>query len=183
MNQEISGVVGLDLSLTSTGIARITDKHVSYAVIPTTPKMSLGERWEKIIWGIRARIDVRDVIFIEDYAWGKAKKNESNVVTLAEISGLVKYIMWKLVKRMPIPVNPSVVKKWATGNHQAHKDDIKLGCYKKYGIEFKTSDEADAYAIADFGWHVCRKLLGDRRELSKWEEDMLARFTKYSSSS
>jgi Holliday junction resolvasome RuvABC endonuclease subunit len=177
----ITGVVGIDLSLVSTGVARLWAKNAvcnkeSYGIVETSPKMKMMDRWEKILAGIRSRIDVHDVIFIEDYAYGMPG-HSSALVTLAEIGGLVRYVMGRLVRRPLIPVNLSVIKLWATGDGKAKKDDIKLGCYKRYGIEFKTSDEADAYALADFGWHVCN-VLEPRRKLFVWEKEAIGRFRK-----
>ena len=53
---------------------------------------------------------------------------------------------------------------------------MKLAVYKKFGREFTTSDEADAFLLADFGSHVLHKDALLRRKLLAYE---LAALTDY----
>lgn len=43
---------------------------------------------------------------------------------------------------------PSQIKKFATGKGNAKKEIMIKECYKKYGLEFNTNDEVDAFFIA-----------------------------------
>ena len=47
-----------------------------------------------------------------------------------------------------IEVAPTSLKKFVTNSGRARKEMMLLQIYKKYGIEFNTSDEADAYGLA-----------------------------------
>lgn len=48
----------------------------------------------------------------------------------------------------PTIVVPTQVKKFATGKGTAAKNTILLAVYKKWGVEFQSDDEADAYTLA-----------------------------------
>lgn len=170
----LNGVVALDVSLTSTGYARIRmeDPLTTFVqAIQTDPKESRLQRHRTILQKVVAGVAKHDWVFIEDYAWGIMKG--SSLVTLGELNGLLKYVLWQYSAehREPIPVNISVIKKWAGAEK---KDQMKLSVYKKWKQEFKTDDELDAFVLADLGWH----LLGQKplRKLWGWERDLIKKF-------
>lgn len=47
-------------------------------------------------------------------------------------------------------ITPSQLKKFVTGKGNSKKDLILLKVYKKWGVEFKSNDLADAYGLARF---------------------------------
>ena len=49
-------------------------------------------------------------------------------------------------------VQPSVVKKYATGKGNAKKNEVLLHVYKKWGVEFDDDNAADSYVIARYLW-------------------------------
>lgn len=156
--------LGLDVSLTSTGVTAL-DADNKYIIdsMKTTPKDgSHLERHHKILtllmthlsWikaNVSDKVDIWGVV--EGYAYGKDPKRGSQVITLAEIGGLVRYMVWRYTGHPLIVVAPSTLKLFASGHGHAKKEQMLLALYKKYGIEFKTNDEADAFALAQLG--VC----------------------------
>jgi len=159
-------IIAIDPSTSKTGYCtaiidndtetkRIQDAvDVDYGVI-STHKFVEGTFY-KIIRIITAVSELLDddriegsnrVMFIEGYSYGSFGKS-SSVSDLVELSGAMKYMAFTQdVDFFAIP--PTTIKKFLCGSGNAKKEDMKLNAYKKYGIEFKTSDEADAYALAD----------------------------------
>lgn len=175
---EISGIVGLDLSIAGSGVVRydVEDKEYDYInTIGTKPNEgSMPERSGKSAKKIMYIIENTDIVFIEDYAYG-VKKNESRLVTLAEFGGLIKFLIFKKTQKLSIQIASGTIKKWLSGNGHLPQDDFKIAAYKKYGIEFKTKDEVIAYSMVDFGFHL---LFPPERKLFKYEEESIKNFKK-----
>jgi len=68
-----------------------------------------------------------------------------------------------------IEITPSQVKKFATGMGNCGKDIVLQQVYKRWGMEFKTSDEADAFVLAKIG----TILLGHKEKLIKAQEEVI----------
>lgn len=157
------GVVGIDPSLTSLGFARISEDGSVQVVDTFGTKADYGimpERWLVIIKGVLAHIKPNDIVFIEDYAYGKAtgtkkkgEKSDSSVITLAELGGVLKLSVFNRTKRFPLTVASSTLKSYL-GDGKMKKDLMPKEIYKKIGIDCKTHDEYVALALADLGWLV-----------------------------
>lgn len=169
---------GLDVSLTSTGISLLdADKTYILDSLKTLPKDgSHIERHHKILSALFAHLswvktnvsDTADIYgVIEGYAYGKDPKLGSQVITLAEIGGLVRYVLWRHTKHHLIVVAPSTLKLFATGHGHAKKEQMLLALYKKYGLEFKNNDEADAFALAQLGICCFDEHTGDLTDYEK----------------
>lgn len=86
-------------------------------------------------------------IAIEGYAPG-AKFNREILGELGGITRLAVHDALSDVCPPPLIVPPTSVKKFATGKGNAPKDNVLLAVYKKWGVEFKSNDLADAYTVA-----------------------------------
>ena len=147
----MENIVGLDLSLTCTGIAvyNTTDDGITTKVVKTSSKDSDVCRYSKIHSDTLHEYAFSSIVFIEGYSFGSFSKS-SSMSKLIELGGIIKYDL----DNRDIPfviVPPTVLKKFITGKGNAKKEDVKLGVYKKFGREFKTSDEADAFALVVLG--------------------------------
>lgn len=138
-------VAGLDLSLTSTG----------YSVLEGDCILERGRL------GVSYK-DFRRVVFIADEIEQLCKKRKPELVCiegysfasqnhrladLGELGGLTKY---KLIK-LGVPwliVSPNQLKKFVTGKGSGKKNVVIMHTYKKYGVEFESDDECDAYVLA-----------------------------------
>ena len=142
-------IVGLDLSLNSTGICVMTEDSVFTESITPGKNQDRNDRVNDILTAILLHVDKDSVCLIEDYAYA-AFPGSSSVTILAEINGIIKHDLW--TKFIPYhTVSPTTIKKFLTGSGKAKKEDMKLKGYIKYGREFRTSDEVDAYVLADIG--------------------------------
>ena len=176
----MTAIIGLDLSLTSSGVAvkpaLADNRKEKVFAIPTTAKESIEDRWKKIALGIKHEVRAGDSCFIEDYAYGMPSQR-SNLTTLAEVGGIIKFMLLNM--GVPVfPVSPGTLKKWATGKGNAKKEDMKLAVYKKFGREFVTSDEADAFLLADFGNCVLQRDALLQRKLLAYERAALVEYRK-----
>ena len=149
-------VIGLDLSLTSTGAVVLGpgeeqgsgegDPYTESLVIKSKYK---GEaRLEHLREQIMALVGLNqpDLIVIEGYAFGRPNA----MAPIAELGGVVKHSLY--THGWPfILVPPTRAKKFACGKGNAKKDEVRLGVYKRWGFEAKTNDEVDAYVLARIG--------------------------------
>lgn len=162
-------VVGIDLSLTGTGICTLFADHVgppdaariSHPLQATVTRYGTppaggdlgprGDRLRRLVSGILARTGRPDLAVIE------APALHSKTGHAHDRSGA----WWLLVSSLQaagIPVaeaSPQTVKKYATGKGNAGKDAVLAETVRRYGhlIEVNTNDEADAVHLAALGWH------------------------------
>lgn len=140
-------VLGLDISLNGTG-----------AVILENDELLYHDRFEPESTGIERLIEIEeyvtdlietnllDLVVIEGYAF--ARSNQAH--QMGEIGGVIRRRLHKL--RVPwIEVSPNQVKKFATGKGNCKKDLILMNVYKRWKVEFQSSDEADAFVLAKIG--------------------------------
>lgn len=137
-------IVGVDASLTSTGVVALEkDKVYPY----TIQRKSTGvERLIEIREIVRAEIVSADIVVIEGYAFARANQAHQ----IGELGGVLR-VMFHEEKIKYIEAAPSAVKKFATGKGNAKKEDVVLSVYKRWGKEFKTNDETDAFVLAKIG--------------------------------
>jgi len=179
MALDISGIVGLDLSLTSTGFARwgiSPEIPLFHDLIRTDTRM--GSNLERAIY-IAGQIHLlstkADLFFIEDYAYGVPAK-KSRLATLGELGGVVKAIMLKHTHCEPFVVAPGTWKKFLNNNGNLDQASFKLEVYKKLEIEPMGHDDAAALAICDFA--RCVLQASKIRKLKKYEEAVIKKYRK-----
>jgi crossover junction endodeoxyribonuclease RuvC len=136
-------IVGIDASLTSTGVAVLNDSLHTEVIKSkkTGPERLIEIRariWE-IVFGA-------ELVVIEGYAF--AKGNQAH--QMGELGGLLR-VMFHEMRLNWIEVAPGQVKKFATGKGNADKRDMAVGVYKRWGREFTTGDEMDAFVLALIG--------------------------------
>ena len=163
-------VLGIDSSLTATGLCRVdvekrlyesTEyKHMDIAVCtvgapkPTKDKSkrAMARRVEVLLEQIEGALVNVDLVALEELAYGA--KGEASWV-LPWIWGEV----IRLCERHDIAlviVNVTTVKKYATGKGNADKDTVLLATTKRYpDVALTNNNEADAMVIAAIG---CRYL-------------------------
>ena len=140
-------VVGLDPSLRATGLALPDGELLTI----TTPSCStLDDKIERV-WhvvgkvGVRARIGA--LVVIEGPAFGMNNK------ATHELAGL----WWALVVRLAEQGNqiavmsPGQLKKFATGNGNAKKPDMRMALYQRAGLDIRSDDEVDAFWLRQAG--------------------------------
>ena len=150
-------IIGLDLSLTSTGYVTLDEfgEVVNNGAIKSKQKGI--ERLIELRDGVTelvpfAHQELVDLIVIEGYAFGA----QNQAAYIGELGGVVKVALHELGREMLI-VPPAKVKQFATGKGNARKDMMRLEVFKRWGFEAKTDDEIDAYALARIGYALMYK--------------------------
>ena len=145
--------VGIDLSLTSTGLVFLTgDGMVDSFNIKTKPKNgSVTHRIAYIRDQIMNKFDTFSMVedkpkfvAIEGYAMGI---RGGRSFTIGELGGVVKeHFRQRGIDVYIVP--PNNLKKFISGKGTGDKDMVRLELYKKYGLELPTNDEVDAAVLA-----------------------------------
>lgn len=154
-------IIGIDPSLTSTGIVVLRDGKVELAVT-TKNKPALGtiDRvrliYERIV-DIQENLSdgekwqAPDLIVIEGFSYGSKGRS---VFDIAYLGWRIREELERLRTDDGIPwleVPPSQLKKFATGQGNANKEIILQQVYKRWGYETHDNNIADAYVLAQIG--------------------------------
>ena len=147
--------LGLDLSLTSTGYCLMNQEGGILASGKLTPKKLSGiERLKFIEENLSSMVISHAVseVFLEGYAFAA---HMAYAHEIGELTGVIKLML----HRNGVPfrsVGPTTLKKFVTGRGNAKKNEMLLAIYKKWCIEFKDDNEADAYALARYGMGLAK---------------------------
>lgn len=146
---------GIDLSLTSTGVAMVDDgKLALHGTIKTTPD---GKRPKDEIERLHGIVDQvvsflkefkPDIVVLEGIAF-----MAHNTTAIAQLAGL-SYLVRSVLTKMTIPylvVAPSSLKKFITGKGNSPKDTMMMEVYKQYKHSFLDNNESDAFSLAAVG--------------------------------
>jgi len=163
-------IVGIDASLTSTGVAVFDNsKEIAIFTKAITTDLIGVERLSFVQQKIFNEVDPPgecDLIVLENYAFAKAEKAHQT----GELGGVLR-LMFHHHGIPWIVAAPTQVKKFATGEGKATKEKIAVACYKHWGVEFNTNDEADAYVLMRIGMALkgigVDKLTGYQKEIVK----------------
>lgn len=163
-------IVGLDLSLTSTGFAVW---HCKEAIAPTcdiidTEGITGLARMDHIlarVCSLLGKEDEQTLYVIEDFSF--ASKGAA-LFQIAGLGYLIRYYFYK--QQLPfILVPPTVLKKFVTGVGNADKSVILKEVYKRWGADLNDDNMADAYGLARIG----RALAGWDTELTQFQQAAL----------
>ncbi len=161
-------VMGIDASLTGSGIVVLDqDGKVVMSDVITSKKE-----------GVRRLIDIDSQVFsllesfhprlviLEGYAFSRG----SAMARVGELGGVLKKTLF-VEGYETLIVPPTSVKKFSADKGNAKKDQVRLAVYKRWGVEFKTNDEVDAYVLARIGLAA----LGKKEGLTKAQLECLAK--------
>jgi Holliday junction resolvasome RuvABC endonuclease subunit len=158
-------IVGLDLSLSSTGYYLIGG--ISGNI--DTAKLSGMERIDFILARIAELVHEGNFVIIENNAFNAVGSARSK---LAELNGIVKFWLWRR-KIEYVLVAPSTLKKFILGAGQGEKSLIIREVFKAYELNATTDDEADACVLA----HIGACLIGREEPRNKSQRECLTTLT------
>lgn len=162
-------VIGLDLSLQSTGIAVPTE---TFRVITETKHGDVIDR-ARLIGNVVLRT-------VEEYKPTVAVLEAPSFGSLGGKPHERGYLWWRVREALydvgldtHLLVSPSTLKKYATGNGHAGKDDMVLATARQFPWFTGKNDEADALWACVMGYEWLRDPLFDlpkvnRSVLAKW---------------
>lgn len=175
----MKSILGIDLSLTGTGLALRTDSiihaelqssHVGgwyFKVIDTKACANKFERWRMIQETVTFWSHFADEVIIEGYGFASF-----SAVDLAEIGGIVRYSLWR--NSHPVTeVAPATLKRFVCGKGNADKSLMLLEAYKLWGQSFEDHNLCDAFCLAQFG----RALVPDPMQtLRQFQREVIEQF-------
>jgi len=171
-------VIGLDLSVASSGIAvycKDTDPKLFMVLTKPTDFPTSEQRVRHIAKEVHRKLmgelAQRKVSAMSCY-WGIEDFAFSNrtgrLAQIAEVAAVVKQIVWELTGRLPVKINPKTLKKFMTGRGDVSKNQHLLYAFTKWNIKFANDDVCDAYAVARA---VHATLFEKQNELFKYEQE------------
>lgn len=142
-------VVGLDLSLTATGVAHVDGSTETYR--PANDKSSNAglDRICEIrtaVTAVTSDLDL-ELVVLEGLAFDAHDTNRWQ----AQLTGIVRASLFD--RGIPfMVVSPGSLKKYATGNGSAGKPEVLNAAQKRLGYDGYLHDEADALWLRAIGW-------------------------------
>ncbi len=149
-------ITGLDLSLTSTGWATITDSgdvttgRIQSKGAKTATLDERARRLRELTASVVDLCDRTDLVVLEGPSFGQHRQSGQHdraglwwLVTAALLDEYVDHV---------VDVPPAVVKKYATGKGNADKDTVLLAVARRFPhVDITGNDEADALILAAMG--------------------------------
>lgn len=141
-------VAGLDLSLTGTGLAVVTNGAVNVSTVKVPSAMRGVARLEHILTAVRVWVDHVDLAVLEGPSLRSVGPGHH------ELAGLW-WVVRRALARADVPlaiVEPTRLKQYATGSGKADKCAMALAAGRRLpDVEFDTEDEIDAAWLALLG--------------------------------
>ena len=150
-------VCGLDLSLTSTGFALKYDNAISMETIKTTPKTCENDlaRLRYICSEIMKRIPKNvAMVCVEDFFTPQNAYQVGAAIGLAMLGAIVRMALYEAGIPFYV-VAASQLKKFATGKGIGQKSIILKEVYKRWGLDAKDDNQADACVLAYMAESIC----------------------------
>lgn len=144
-------VIGLDLALRTTGYAVVdydTGGLIDYDLIATHPNGPIEHRLRVIAARVAALVKVWQPLDV----WKEdpiAHRSGTTTIRLAMVHGAVATIPNLTINGL----NPSAIKRHATGRGNADKTAMIAAARKRWGVTL-SADEADAAWVADLGRQI-----------------------------
>lgn len=147
-------LIGLDLSLASTGVAvkSLWGTQIQTWTIRPAQSFVNSARLESLARQLFQALELQtDLVLtegrqafaaVEDYARGGSGQRHS----LAEWGGIVRLKLYQLGVPLLV-VNPATLKLWCVGSGSAEKSDMAAAMLRRTGRVFESSDECDAAAL------------------------------------
>lgn len=159
----VVGSIGLDLSLSATGMVVMTATKGKWTTIMskslTYPKELAGKSSftkatniaDAVVELVKIQMkilpEIKWVIMIEGLAFG----NKNSLVAMVEIATAIKMHLRSVEGVDILLCPPTVLKKFVTGNGGAPKDLMLKEAFKKFGFDYTSNDENDAACLALLG--------------------------------
>ena len=148
-------IVGIDPSLTATGIAATTtnDPAVTFTETITSPRRG-HERLSRILEEINTWTRIAQLVVIEGPAYGSAAgARQQGHHERAGLWWLITHDLWRKHIQVAV-VDPVSRIRYATGKGRAGKDEVLAAVIRRYTqIEVANNNEADALVLAAMGAH------------------------------
>lgn len=169
-------IIGLDLSLRSTGWCVWKEDHRSFDTILSEEGGYGARRIDLIANHVMALSNNCDLAVIEDLAFNQrsAKAHEA-----AGLSWVIRVRLWR--KQIPVAMVAAVqLKKFATGSGRSDKSIVLREVYRRWQAEAEDDHQADAITLCQIGKALySESVIGDDgKEMPKYQQEVLAKIRK-----
>ena len=169
-------IMGIDASLTGTGVVVLGGELQEDLIYCQrySPKKNGVDRLIEIEEYIATLLSSMepDLVTIEGYSYASANQAHQ----IGELGGVIRRLL-KVAGQKWKEIAPSQVKKFATGKGNCKKDLVLMQVYKRWGQEFKTSDEADAFVLAKIGASLVNGYNGEEG-LTAYQREVIEKIRK-----
>lgn len=141
-------IIGLDLSLTGTGVAQLApDGTIELATIKTPPHATMEGRLVDAAARVLACVEAGDTVVVEGPAM------HAKGAAVVQIFGLNVLVRCSLHRRGNtfFVVSPNTLKLFAAGTGHAKKSEMMREVWKRWSINAADDNQADAAALAYLG--------------------------------
>jgi Holliday junction resolvasome RuvABC endonuclease subunit len=153
--------IGLDLSLSSTGYAKIDTQIVGgttheLKTFKTKPA-DFPNDIERLLFIAKELNDriLQDVklVCMEDYYVPQSAAQMGSAIMLVQLGTIVRLRLYE--RHIPVMiVSPSTLKKWVSGKGNIKKDMMLREVFKRFGYDCKDDNQADAAGLAHIAMHI-----------------------------
>jgi Holliday junction resolvasome RuvABC endonuclease subunit len=148
----MSDVVGLDPSLTGTGVAVGLALTSTITTKPTDPAIVARlARLRHIVAAVLRVVPAGALVVIEGPSFGREQPG---------LAHLRAGLWWTLVNDLAasgctvLEVPPKTLKKFATGSGTASKSDMRMALFKRLGVDNPDDNQVDAIWLREAGLHL-----------------------------
>lgn len=162
-------IVGIDLSLTATGICYLRSKQEikkNKTILVKTKERGIGRlinirtNLEELINNINPNI-----VVLEDYSFNS---RSGQCFSIGELGGVIKTMLYESLFGFDILlIPPTCLKKFVTGSGKSNKEIMMVKTLSKYGLEFTDNNLCDAFGLVMIGKAVIEGTI------IKYEQDVL----------
>jgi crossover junction endodeoxyribonuclease RuvC len=168
--------IGIDASLSSTGIVVLDGRGEIYSRMIISSKLTGTERLKDLSKKTKEYLSnfvpCRLIpVFLENYSFGS---RAGQAFSIGEWGGVLRVLLNEMGFKVT-GIAPTVLKKFITGKGNAKKEQMLLQTFKKFGQEFDNNDICDAFGLA----LLCYKFFNrDKLKLSESEKEIIGKIGK-----
>lgn len=165
-------ILGIDPSLTATGVIVLKNKKVETArLIKTKPtgdnKIKELKRLVEISSSVISYCDNEvDLVVMEGIAF--MARNTVALVQLSALNYMIRNGIYNKNVKFVI-IAPTTLKKFITDKGNAQKDLVMMNVYKQYGLTFEDDNLCDAFVLAKIG----EALLNKKTNLTERQKEVI----------
>lgn len=146
-------IIGLDLSLTATGVAHPRGEVEVIRpdkIIKAIDGMARIELIRTRISDMLDALTLVELVVIEGYSYGS---HQSYAREMGELGGVIRNHLYQ--ERVPyLDVSPNMLKKIATGKGNASKYEVMQAASKRLNYDGHNDNESDALWLRAIGWFL-----------------------------
>jgi len=168
--------IGLDMSLSGTGFCKLTGPLITLETIKTKPREYASDLdrlmyiTDKVLTMIPPETKL---ICIEDFYVPASRQQFGAAINLVGLGTLMRIKLYE--SGLPFAVvAPSQLKKFVVGKGNANKNLVLREVFKRWSVDAKDDNQADACTLAKLSLAIIEKLTSDKA-FPKFQEEVISK--------